>query len=397
MVADSQGNALVTWQQKITPPDQEYVYAQKVDLSGNLLWGADGLRVCDQASNQQMPQLEYDTHYGTMFAWQGDRNSGTTGIDIFGQGLSNDAPTVTSVTPSTGTRGTTVSITNLAGTNFYGTPTVKLKKGSSAITAANVTRVSSTKLTCKLAIPANAAAGQWNLFVQNPDGQNATRNNAFTINAPPPAGSSTWYLAEGTTAWGFGCYITIENPNTTAVHATLTYMTSSGQVPGGTVTLPAKSQATVNPADMLGAKDFSTKVVCTEGKTIAVDRTMTWTGPGAASSEAHSSVGVTSPAPTWYLPEGSSAWGFETWLLIQNPNGSTANCNVTYMIEDANPVTVPKTIAPNTRQTFNIKDDIGEKNASIKVVSTNVAVIPERAMYWNNKGAGTDTIGGFSD
>ncbi len=148
-----------------------------------------------------------------------------------------------------------------------------------------------------------------------------------------------------------------------------------------------------DPGDVLGQKDFSTRVTCTEGKTIAVDRTMTWTGPGAASSESHSSVGVTAPAKTWYLPEGSSAWGFETWLLIQNPNATAASCNVTYMIEDGSPVTVPKTIPASSRASFNIKDDIGEKNASIKVESTNVPVIPERAMYRNNKREGHDSIG----
>jgi hypothetical protein len=202
----------------------------------------------------------------------------------------------------------------------------------------------------------------------------------------------TWYLAEGTTAWGFSCYISIENPNATTVHAAITYMTASGQVSGGTVTLPAKSQATVNPASTLGAKDFSTRVVCTEGETIAVDRTMTWTGPGAASSEAHSSVGVTAPAATWYLPEGSSAWGFDCWLLIQNPNAGKATCSVTYMIEGGSPKTVTKTINPSSRSTFNIADDIGQKNASIKVAA-DVPVIPERAMYRNNKREGHDSIG----
>ena len=51
-----------------------------------------------------------------------------------------------------------------------------------------------------------------------------------TITATFASDSSTWYLAEGSTAWGFDDYISIENPNTTAVHATITYMTGSGNV-----------------------------------------------------------------------------------------------------------------------------------------------------------------------
>jgi len=219
---------------------------------------------------------------------------------------------------------------------------------------------------------------------------NITANHAVT--ASFASDSSTWYLAEGSTAWGFDCYLSIENPNTDAVHATITYMTSTGNVSGGTVTLPAMSQATVNPAEKLGSTDFSTKVTCAENKAICCDRTMSWTGEGAASPEGHSSVGVTSPARAWYLPEGSSAWGFECWLLIQNPNGSTANCSVTYMIEGQGPQTVNHDVPANSRATFDMSKDIGAKDASIKVTA-NVPVIPERAMYRNNKREGHDSVG----
>ncbi len=298
-------------------------------------------------------------------------------------------PTITGITPSSGTQGTRVSVTNLAGTGFYGNPTVKLKKtGKTDITATNVSVVSSKKLTCKLPLPANALPGAWNLYVQNPDGKNATKTGAFTVNSA----ASTWYLAEGSTNYGFDAYITIQNPNKSKVTAKVTYMTGSGPVTAPSVSLPPKSQATVNPRDKLGNQDFSTKVSCKEGKTIAVDRTMSWTGQGAASPEAHSSIGVTSPSKTWYLPEGSSQWGFECWLLIQNPNASAAKCTITYMIEGQGPKTVSKSVPASSRKTFNMADDIGEKDASIKVVS-NIPVIPERAMYRNSRREGHDSIG----
>ncbi len=169
-------------------------------------------------------------------------------------------------------------------------------------------------------------------------------------------------------------------------------MTGSGPVTAPDINLPPKSQATINPRDILGNKDFSTKVVCKEGRPIAVDRTMSWTGQGASSPEAHSSVGVTSPAKTWYLPEGSSKWGFEAWLLIQNPNSGNASCTVTYMIEGEGPRSVTKSVPANSRKSFNIADDIGEKDASIKVEG-NIPVIPERAMYRNNRREGHDSIG----
>lgn len=209
--------------------------------------------------------------------------------------------------------------------------------------------------------------------------------------ASEPAGNS-WYLAEGTTAWGFETYVTVQNPNASAKSVTVTYMTPGGQVDGGTLNLPAKSQTTVNPRDRVGTSDFSTKVTSSGSSMFAVDRTMYWTGPGAASPEAHSSVGVTAPAWEWYLPEGSSNWGFETWLLIQNPNVTQANCQVTYMTEGEAPQTFVKTVAANSRQSFNMASDIGNKDASIRVTS-GVPVIPERSMYRNNRREGHDSIG----
>ncbi|MBU1671405.1 MAG: hypothetical protein KKF41_02010 [Actinobacteria bacterium] len=302
------------------------------------------------------------------------------------------APTVISITPSSGTQGSTVNVTNLAGTDFYGTPAVKLKRtGQTDITATNVVVASPTKITCRFVLPANAAPGAWNLFVQNPDGQSATKNSAFTMNASQ-ATYPTWYLAEGTTAWGFSTYISVVNPNDTSVTVDLTYMPSGEPNEVQTVVMPPDSRATVFPADTLGQKDFSTKVECREGKTIAADRTMEWTGEGSATPECHGSVGVTSPAKTWYLPEGSTNWGFECWLLIQNPNSATAHCTVTYMIEGSGAQEVSHEVEPNSRATFNMQTDIGNKDASIKVTS-DVPVIPERAMYRNDRREGHDSIG----
>ncbi|MBN1290043.1 MAG: C1 family peptidase [Actinobacteria bacterium] len=204
--------------------------------------------------------------------------------------------------------------------------------------------------------------------------------------------TSSWYLAEGSTDWGFECYVTIENPNNKDITCDVTYMTESGEVPGPTVNMPMKSQATVNPFNTLGTDDFSTKVECRSKDPIAVDRTMLWASQPSGWSEAHCSVGVTSPAKTWYLPEGSSAWGFECWLLIQNPGNAGATCQVTYMIEGEKPRTFAKVVPARSRSTFNMADDIGEKDASIKVAS-NQPVIPERAMYRDSRREGHESIG----
>lgn len=218
---------------------------------------------------------------------------------------------------------------------------------------------------------------------------------AIPVSAQLPA-TATWYLAEGSTAWGFSTYITIENPNNRWVTARVTYMTSSGGVVSRPdIPLPPMSQTTLNPAADLGSKDFSTKVECLQAEIIAVDRTMTWTGPGAASPEGHSSIGVPGSDTRWYFPEGSSKWGFETWMLVQNPNSVEAHCTLTYMIEGVGQKSVSKTVAPNSRGSFFMADDIGSADASIEVTSDQ-PVIPERSMYRNNRREGSNSIGASS-
>lgn len=204
--------------------------------------------------------------------------------------------------------------------------------------------------------------------------------------------SPTFYLAEGSTAHGFSTYITIENPNAQALNAELTYMLDDGSTKKQTVGLPALSQVTVSPVDTLGARDFSTQVTCLQGKTIAVDRTMSWTGPGAPSPESHSSVGVTSPETTWYLPEGCSGFGFETWTLVENPNAQSTSVELTYMIEGVGPKQITRTVPAHSRATYSMEADIGPQNASIEVGSS-LPVVAERSMYRNNRREGSDSIG----
>lgn len=208
-----------------------------------------------------------------------------------------------------------------------------------------------------------------------------------------PENTESWYLAEGSTKWGFDTYINIQNPNEEAVIAYVTFMTDSGELPQPPITLPPMSQTVINPAGSIGSRDFSTKVESHNAKRIAVDRRMIWTGEGAASSEGHSSIGARAPAGRWYLAEGSSRWGFETWLLIQNPGEVPAACTVTYMIEGGDPVEHYETVMPGTRTTLNMADTIGEADASIMVESAGAPVICERAMYRNNRREGHGSIG----
>jgi hypothetical protein len=114
----------------------------------------------------------------------------------------------------------------------------------------------------------------------------------------------------------------------------------------------------------------------------------------------HGSVGVTSPHQAFFLPDGQTSGGNETWTLVQNPNDTDVLVQVSYLLANGG-VAVRQNahIRANSRMTFNMADCIPNGSASVMVVSLTPGkkIIAERACYWNKRGAGTETIGGYMD
>ena len=112
--------------------------------------------------------------------------NGTSASTPAGQFTYIPAPTVTGITPDNSMFGTSVTVTNLAGTNFIvgTTPSVWLEKaGQSSLIATNVLVVSPTQITCTLPIPSwtGTSEGQYDVVVQNEDGQSGKKIGAFTL------------------------------------------------------------------------------------------------------------------------------------------------------------------------------------------------------------------------
>jgi hypothetical protein len=317
------------------------------------------------------------------------------------------APQLVSISPGSAYN-TGASAETVSGKCFRQGATVKLTGGTGDMTAIDVTVVSSSQIKCSFDL-LGKAAGTCGITVQNDDGKSSSLSGAFTIKTPEqpqpeptpvptpdpnpaPSPNSRWYLAEGSTGWGFSTYMTIANPNDKAVVVGLEYQTSSGPVKGGSVQMAPRSQATVNPQAVVGDRDFSTVAVCDGGLPIALDRTMSWGPTGGTPYDRTSSIGVTAPQKAWYLAEGSSSWGFETWLLVQNPNAQPAECTLTYMVENSAPVVVKKTVPAKSRASFDMADDIGACDASISVQAA-IPVIAERSVYRNNRTEGHESVG----
>lgn len=96
------------------------------------------------------------------------------------------APQIHSVVPTTSESDVAFEIEEIAGENFVveGTTQVQLQAGSSTITATDVHVASS--IIIDTANFSSVSAGEWDLVVINPDGQQAVLPNAITITEPEP-------------------------------------------------------------------------------------------------------------------------------------------------------------------------------------------------------------------
>ena len=104
---------------------------------------------------------------------------------------------------------------------------------------------------------------------------------------------------------------------------------------------------------------------------------------------AHGSNGIQQPAETWYFAEGSTQPGFETWILILNPSTTeTAQITITCMKVDQTTAEKQIILDPKSRHTEFIEDIVGQVDSVSVKVTSEVPVIAERAVYWNNRQGG---------
>lgn len=362
---DGSGGALVSWLDAVPMA----IYGQKMSPAGKALWGSRGVKIHDGDMPGSGPVLVSDGSGGMIVAY----DVGSFSFDLRLHGQRKLAAPIS--------RESSVYVQQVlaSGKKSPGWAPDGVRAVSPSISKVNF-------------FPEICTDGTGGAIITFTDGRRAAYGHDVYAQRMKTA-TAVWYLAEGSTAWGFSTSISVQNPNSSPVEVRLTYMLPGDGAVVKKRKLPAASQTTINPMDDLKYQtDFSTKIECLSGLPIAVERSMAWTGVDAPAGETHSSVGVNSPSQNWYLAEGCSGYGFETWLLVQNPTDVDAACSFTYMIEGGTPKKVTRNVPGRSRQSFNIAEDIGAESAAT-MVKSDVPVIVERSMYRNGRREGHETVG----
>jgi len=279
-------------------------------------------------------------------------------------------PTLTSLTPTTGTRGTAVAVT-LTGTNLTGATAVNFS--GTGVSASNVVVVNATTVTATFNITAGAALGTRAVSITTPGGTSPNLNGAFTVLAVAPPTVTSLTPTSGTRGTAVAVTLTGTNlTGTTAVNfsgtgvsasnvvvlnattVTATFNITAGAAVGTravSITTPGGTSPNLNGAFTVLAVPVPTLTSLTptsgaRGTTVAV--TLTGTNLTGATAVNFSSTGVsasnvvvvnaTTVTATFNITAGA-ALGTRA-VSITTPGGTSPNLNGAFTVLAVAPPTV---------------------------------------------------------
>ena len=342
-------SAIITWEDW-RPVATSDIYAQRVDTNGNPQWTPDGVAIRSIAgSSAWSPRITDGDAGGAIIAWQDDRSGN---VDIYSQNVDAGGNTLWAAD------GVAVSA---APGNRWNSRLVGDGDGG-AIVAWEDDR-----------------SGNGDIYTQRVDSTGNTMWTAAGVAVCAAAGDQ--FTPVITTDDRGGAIITWEDVRSGTTSDIYAQRVDSI----GDILWTADGVAACGAAD----NQFS-PAITTDGRGGAI---IAWQDDrvGAADPNIYAQR-VSDFAQTWYLAEGSTFGGFETWVLIQNSGTVPANVTLTYQADTGAVAGPTLTVAPGTRQTVEVAQTVQTYEVST-LVTSDEPVIAERAMYYNNRRCAHDSIG----
>ena len=164
------------------------------------------------------------------------------------------------------------------------------------------------------------------------------------------------------------------------------------------------SGGTVGPASQIVAPGGTATITITPDAGYRVDSVVdngvvvTPTPSGSytiTNVQEHHEVVVTFAKGAWYLAEGCTAPGYETWILVENPGDHPARFGLEFDT-DKGEVVLPElqglTLKAHSRISLNLGPYIQTYDVATRVLSDS-PVVCERAMYGNDRQWATESVG----
>ncbi len=135
-----------------------------------------------------------------------------------------------------------------------------------------------------------------------------------------------------------------------------------------------------------------TAVTCYVPPGVAGVVEVTLTTSGGTSNAVAFTVEEAPPSTTWYLAEGCTQGGMETWVLVQNPGDAPASIAIDFQTATGRVEGPRETVPARSRRTYEVSGYVTAWDVSTTVTS-DLPVVAERAMYGGNRTWAHGSIG----
>jgi hypothetical protein len=193
-------------------------------------------------------------------------------------------------------------------------------------------------------------------------------------------------FSEGTTIGGFDTWLLIVNPNSQDVSAKVEFLGAGGVITEKTVVVSALARKTIHLEKYISdTAEIATRI--TSSLPLIAERSTYW-DKDASHLQPHQMEGgsttssAVAPSTSWYFAEGSTDVGFETYLLVENPQDKAASIALTFCDGDGKKTEATRTVNANTRSTFKMSDYVDGQDFGVRLVS-DVPIVAERSTYWD--------------
>ena len=211
------------------------------------------------------------------------------------------------------------------------------------------------------------------------DGDGASNAQEYAAGRHP-RGTPIRYFAEGANGAFFATSLALFNPTDADVTANVRSLGPEGATISKPVLVAAHGPAYLD-ADHANLPFTEFSIVVESPSPLVTERRMTWDRMGHYGS--HSSGGVSAPARTWYFAEGATTAGFQTFVLLQNPNSQPATVTLQYLLATGTTSTRTHVVPAQSRLTIWTNQEGAPLDAAefATVVSADLPIVTERAMY----------------
>jgi hypothetical protein len=194
-----------------------------------------------------------------------------------------------------------------------------------------------------------------------------------TVGAMSP--STNWYFAEGSTVEPFDTWLLMQNPNKEPANVTVTLYREDGSTATHKMLVPHVSRASLLLDDIVPGASVGAKVE--SDRPIVVERAV-YKEKGKAGTD---SIGANALSKSWYMAEGVTRLGFDSWLLMLNPNDVPGTAKATYMLEDGTTVSRSYLVPPRTRISVYLNQEVPNARVATKIDS-DLPIVAERSVYF---------------